>query len=114
LSFFSSLRREQPQLSNVSTELGCLVDPRMGDAVELKVKRKRKMIPALGVAWKDGSGRLLTHSTVLKCAIASGVRDPDRLSYRRKSAGEIARWPSSSRSSTSVGERGAECEQEEN
>jgi hypothetical protein len=35
------------------------------------------MIPALGVAWKDGSGWLLIHSTVLKCAITSGVRDPD-------------------------------------
>jgi hypothetical protein len=49
----------------------------MGDAVDLKVKRKRKMIPALGVAWKDGSGRLLIHSTVLKCTITSGVRGPD-------------------------------------
>ncbi len=63
----------------------------MGDTVDPKVKRKRKMIPALGVAWKDGSGRLLIHSTVLKCAIASGVRDPDRLPYCRKSTGEIAR-----------------------
>jgi hypothetical protein len=63
----------------------------MGDAVNLKVERKKKMIPALGVAWKDGSGWLLIHSTVLKCAIASGVRDPDHLPYPRKSAGEIAR-----------------------
>ncbi len=77
MSFFSSLRQEQPQQSDVSTELGYLVDPRMGDAVDPKVERKRKMIPALGVAWKDGSGQLLIHSTVLKCAIASGVRDPD-------------------------------------
>jgi hypothetical protein len=56
---FSSLRQEQPQRSNISTELGYLADPQMGDAVDPKVKRKRKMIPALGVAWKDGSGRLL-------------------------------------------------------
>ncbi len=81
MSFFSSLRQEQPQWSNVSIELVYLVDPQMGDAVDRKVKRKRKMIPALGVAWKDGSGRLLIHSTVLKCVIASGVRDPDHLIY---------------------------------
>ncbi len=86
MSFFSSHSLQ----SNVSTELGYLVDPRMGDAVDPKVERKRKMIPARGVAWKDGSGRLLIHSTVLKCTIASGVREPDRLPYRRKSAGEIA------------------------
>jgi hypothetical protein len=49
----------------------------MSDTVDPKVERKRKMILALGVAWKDGSGQLLIHSTVLKRAIASGVRDPD-------------------------------------
>jgi hypothetical protein len=37
---------------------------------------KRKMVLSLGVAWKDGSEWLLVHSTVSKCAIAAGVRDP--------------------------------------
>jgi hypothetical protein len=37
------------------------------------------MVLSLGVAWKDGSERLLIHSTVLKCAIAAGVRDPNRV-----------------------------------
>ncbi len=43
MSFFSSLRPEQPQRSNISTELGYLVNPQMGDAINPKVKGKRKM-----------------------------------------------------------------------
>jgi hypothetical protein len=35
------------------------------------------MVLSLGVAWKDGSERLLIHSTVSKCTIAAGVREPD-------------------------------------
>ena len=37
------------------------------------------MVLSLGVAWKDGSERLLINSTVTKCAIAAGVRDPDHV-----------------------------------
>jgi hypothetical protein len=42
LSFFSSLKQEQPQWSDVSTESGYLVNPQMGDAINPKVEKKKE------------------------------------------------------------------------
>ncbi len=42
MSFFSGLKREQLQWSEVSTESGYVVDPRMGDAIDPKVEKKKE------------------------------------------------------------------------